>query len=99
MAIITGRIYDILKVSDKLWYVVLRKRDRGKYELSALTVFGWWKDKAEQLGIKPKDKIKANYRIRSKEYNGKYYTEAVCREIMIIEQAPFKVDIQTGELF
>jgi len=97
--VITGRIYDIVKVNDKVVQIILRKRDKGKYELAALTLFGWWKDKAEELELIPKDKIKANFRIRSKEWKGKYYTEAVCREIYIMGKAPYKVDIHTGELF
>jgi len=96
---ITGRIYEIIKINEKVIQIVLRKKDRGKYEFSALTLFGYWKDKAIEQELRPKDKIRANFRIRSNEYNGRYYSEAMCREIYIIEKAPYKVDITTGELF
>lgn len=98
--VITGRIYDIVHLNDKVSQIILRKRDKGKYELAAINVIGWWKDKAiNELELKPKDKIKANIRIRSNEYKGKYYTEAVCREIYLVEKAPIKFDAKTGELF
>ena len=85
--IITGRIYEIVHISDTIAKIVLRKRDRGKYELAAITVCGWWRDKALiDLNLKPKDKIKANIRIRSKEVNGKYYTDVVCREVYLVEE-------------
>ena len=98
--IITGRVYDIIHVNDKVSQIILRKKDRGKYELSALTIIGWWRDKAlNDLELKPKDKIKAQFRIRSNFYNGKYYTEAIAREIYVVEKAPLKLDTKTGELF
>lgn len=96
---ITGRIYEIVTVNEKVIQIILRKKDRGKFELSALTLFGYWKDKAMEQGLRPKDKIKANFRIRSNEHKGRYYSEAMCREIYIVEKAPYKVDISTGELF
>jgi hypothetical protein len=97
--IITGRIFDIIHVNDKVSQIILRKKDRGKYELSALTIIGWWKDKAFEQDLKPKDKIKANFRIRSNEHKGRYYSEAICREIYVVEKAPIKFDKKTGELF
>ena len=98
--VITGRIYEIVHINDKVSQIVLRKRDKGKYELAAITVIGWWKDKAiNELQLQPKDKIKANIRIRSNEFKGKYYSEAICREIYVVEKAPLKFDKHTGELF
>jgi hypothetical protein len=98
--IISGRVYDIVKITDNVYQIILRKKDRGNYELSALTIIGWWKDKAlNEAGLQVKDKIKAKFRIKSKEYKGKYYTEAICREIYIVEKAPVKFDKKTGELF
>ena len=96
---ISGRIYDIVIVNEQVTQIILRKKDRGKYELSALTLFGYWKDKAMDQGLRPKDKIRANFRLRSNEHKGRYYTEAMCREIYIVEKVPYKVDITTGELF
>ena len=104
--IITGRIFDIVHVSDTIAKIILRKKDRGKYELAAITVIGWWRDKAiNELQLKPKDKIKANIRIRSKEVNGKYYTDVICREIYVVENSSGKYypentlfDEETGEV-
>ena len=64
---------------------------------------GWYvlgqEVKAFEQDLKPKDKIKANFRIRSNEHKGRYYSEAICREIYIVEKAPIKFDKKTGELF
>lgn len=95
----TGRIYDILEINDKVIQVIIRQRDRGKLELAAFSFYGFWKDKALEQGIRQKDKVKIQFRVRSNLYNGKYYTDAVAREIYIVEKAPYKFDASTGELF
>jgi hypothetical protein len=95
----SGTIFEIIKVNEDTIQIILSKRDRGKPYLSAITLFGYWKDKALKLDLKQKDKIKTNVRIRSNEYKGKYYDQQMGREIYIVEKAPYKVDITTGELF
>ena len=95
----SGTIYEILKVNEDTIQIVLSKRDRGKPYFSAITFFGYWKDKALKLGLRQKDKIKTNVRIRSNEYKGKYYDQQMGREIYVVEKAAYKVDITTGELF
>ena len=101
---ITGKIFDIVKVNDKVVQVIVRKKDRGKFILTALTYIGYWKDKLLENDIKQKDTIRTNYVISSREYNGKYYTEIICREVAVIKKAPTKltqgllIDIETGEL-
>jgi hypothetical protein len=95
----SGTIFEIIKVNEDTIQIILNKRDRGKPYLSAITLFGYWKDKALNLGLRPKDKIKTNVRIRSNEYKGKYYDQQMGREIYIVDKAPYKVDVTTGELF
>lgn len=95
----SGTIFEIIKVNEDTIQIILSKRDRGKPYLSAITLFGYWKDKALKLGLRQKDKIKTNVRIRSNEYKGKYYDQQMGREIYIVDKAPYKVDMTTGELF
>ena len=62
------------------------------------------------MKLKMKDKIRGNIYLKSKLYNGKYYTDISFNEIYLVEPAPVKmnslftetedgyVDIDTGEL-
>jgi len=101
---ITGRIYDIVIITDTIAQIIIRKKDKDKIYPVAIKVMGYWKDKAiKELNLKPKDKIKGNIYMRSKLYNGKYYTDVFFREIFVIEKAPIKlnelfVDTETGEI-
>lgn len=85
--IITGRIFDILVHSEKYAQIVLKKKVNGKIVPVAIQVFGYWKDKAiKEQHLKPKDKIKGNIYMRSKLYNGKYYTDVYFKDIILVEQ-------------
>jgi hypothetical protein len=102
--VITGRIFDILVLNDKVAQIVIRKKDREKIIPVSITVMGYWKDKAlNELKLKPKDKIKGNVYMRSRLYNGRYYTDVFFREIYVIEKAPTRLgelfyDSETGEV-
>jgi hypothetical protein len=102
--IITGRIFDIIVVSEKVAQIVINKKDsKGKVIPITISVVGFWKDKAMKL--KQKDKIRANLYLKSNLYNGKYYTDVQFKEIDVLEQAPINmsqrtllVDVETGEI-
>ena len=102
--VITGKIFDIVIISDGVAQIVIRKKDNGKVVPIAITVLGYWKDKAlKDLKLQPKDKIKANLHLKSKLYNGKYYTDVFFREIYVVERAPAQIgrilfDKETGEV-
>ena len=99
--IIEGRIFDIVHVSDKVAQIVLRKKDKDKYILVAISVFGYWRDKAiNELKLKQKDKIKGKLHLNSKMYKEKYYTDVFFREITILEKSVngLFVDRDTGEI-
>lgn len=86
--IYTGRIFDIVHINDNVSQIVLRKKDKDKIVPVAITVVGYWKDKAiKELKLKPKDKIRGNLHLKSRLYNGKYYTDAYFREIQLIEKS------------
>lgn len=85
--VITGRIFDIVIISDKVAQIVIRKKLSDKIVPVAITVYGYWKDKAlNELKLKPKDKIKGNLYLKSRLYNGKYYTDVFFKEIYIAEE-------------
>ena len=105
--VITGRIYDIIHITDKVSQIVLKKKDRDKIVPVAIKVMGYWKDKAlNEMKLKPKDKIKANvYMVSRKSKTGDmYYTDVFFREIFLVEPAPIQMqstffDQETGEVF
>lgn len=84
----TGKIFDIVHINENVAQIVLRKKDKDKIVPVAVTVLGYWKDKAlKELKLKPKDKIRGNLHLKSRLYNGRYYTDAYFREIQLIEKA------------
>jgi hypothetical protein len=109
--IYTGRIFDIVHVNDKVAQIILRKKDRDKIVPVAITVLGFWKDKAlNEMKLKQGDKIRGNLYLKSNIYKGRYFTDAYFREITLVESAPLKmksnlfespeglVDTETGEI-
>lgn len=95
--VFTGRIYDIVIESDMVAKIVFKKKDRDKYILVAVSVIGFWKDKAiKEMKLKPKDKIKGNLHLKSRLYNEKYYTDVYFRELYLVEEAPVQMN---GKLF
>ena len=98
--VITGRIFDIVVINDKVAQIVLKKKMADKIVPVAICVFGYWKDKAiKEMKLKAKDKIKANVYMKSKIYNGKYYTDVYFKEILLVEDAPINMSNKDRELF
>lgn len=100
--VIQGRIFDIVHINDLVMQIVIRKKDKDKIVPVAIQVVGYWKEKALSMKLRPKDKIKGNLYLKSRLYNGKYYTDVFFREIYVIEPAPVKMtnpfDNETGEI-
>jgi hypothetical protein len=104
VGVISGRIFEIIVVNEKVAQIVLNKKDsKGKVIPITISVVGFWKDKI--LNLKQKDKIRGNLYMKSNLYNGKYYTDVQFKEIDLIEPAPVKmgtttlfVDKETGEI-
>jgi hypothetical protein len=96
--VITGRIFDIVIISDKVAQIVLRKKMNDKVVPVAITIFGWYKDKAlNEKKLKAKDKIKGNLYMKSKLWNGKYLTDVYFKDVFVIEPAP--VSMGKNDLF
>jgi len=104
VGVISGRIFEIIVVNEKVAQIVLNKKDnKGKVIPVTISVVGFWKDKI--MNLKQKDKIRGNLYMKSNLYNGKYYTDVQFKEIDLIEPAPVKmgtttlfVDKETGEI-
>lgn len=86
---ITGRIYHINPINDKVIQIVLKKKVYGKDTPIAFAVIGYWKDIVlNQLKLKVKDKIKGTVVLKSNLYKGKYYTDVTLRDIEIVPDKP-----------
>lgn len=97
--VLVGRIFDIVVINEKVAQLVLKKKIADKVVPVAVSIFGYWKDRAlNDMKLKPKDKIKGNLYLKSKIYNGKYYTDVFFKEVYLIEEAP-KPMKRTGDLF
>ena len=104
VGVITGRIFEIIVINDKVAQIVINKKDnKGKVIPITISVVGFWKDKI--MNLRQKDKIRGNLYMKSNLYNGKYYTDVQFKEVDLIEPAPIKmgtttlfVDKETGEI-
>jgi hypothetical protein len=104
VGVLSGRIFEIIIVNEKVAQIVINKKDKnGKVIPITVSVVGFWKDKIANL--KQKDKIRGNLYLKSNLYNGKYYTDVQFKEIDLLEPAPVKmgtttlfVDRETGEI-
>lgn len=96
----TGRIYDIVHINEKVAQIILKKKDKDKIVPVAITILGYWKDKAlKEMKLKPKDKIRGNLYLKSNLHNGRYYTDVSFREIYLVENAPTKMGYNEKNLF
>ena len=81
MFVITGRVLTIHKLSDKASQIVLKKTVKGKMTPIAIDVFGFWKDKMEEMKLSKNDKIKGTVYVKSNLYKNKWYTDLYFKEI------------------
>lgn len=85
--ILQGKIFDIIVINEKVAQIVIRKKLGEKIVPVAVSVFGYWKDKAlKELKLKPKDKIKGNLYMKSKLINGRYYTDIFYKDIIVVDE-------------
>lgn len=97
---ITGRIFQINPINDKVIQVILKKKVYGKDTPIAFAVIGFWKDMVvNELKLKPKDKIKGTVILKSNLYKGKYYTDVNLKDIEIIHDKPKEEKVEyTNEM-
>jgi hypothetical protein len=111
---ITGRVFDIEQINEKVCKVIIQKQVRGEKVPMAFACLGKQRDVViEKLKLKKKDKITANIDIKSRLYNGKWYTDVTMYNIELIPDKPKdkpeaqeeldffaegNVDFETGEV-
>ena len=96
--VITGRIYDIVIKDEKSAQLILRKKDGDKIVFWAITIWGFWKEKAfNELKLKPKDKIRGKLHIKANKWNDKWYNDLYFKEVYMVEAA--SPMLGRGELF
>lgn len=78
---ITGKIFTINNLSEKLSQVVIKKQVAGQKVLIAVDVYGFWKDKMDAMKLQKNEKITGKIYMKSKLYKGKYYTDVLFKEI------------------
>ena len=96
---ITGRILTINVLSEKVAQVVIKKQVDGKVVPIAINLFGFWKDRMEELHLNKGDKIGGRLFIKSKLWKGKYYTDVYFKAIQKIEDKPKNEVKQVGSNF
>lgn len=84
---VTGRVFHINLLNQKVIQVIIKKKVRGKTTPIAFDVLGFWKDKVlNELRLKKNDKIRGRVELKSRLYNGKYYTDVVLKNIEIVPE-------------
>jgi hypothetical protein len=111
MVTITGRIFDIHKISDKQSQIIIRKKNGDKIVPVAISIWGFWLEKALSNGLRSGDKIKAKVYLKSKFWDkgDRYLTDIYMKEVEIVErgntiqfvsdQKRLNFDEETGEIF
>lgn len=98
--IVTGKIMDIVNVSDKVTQIVIRVKKEEIYLPVAYVCFAEIKALILQLRIEKGDFVKITYYLKSKKYNEYYTTSAIVEKICITQKATnqLMVDMETGEI-
>ena len=85
---LVGRILTINVISDKSVQIVIKKQMDGKVVPIAISVFGFWKQKMDEMKLLKNEKIGGKVYIKSNLYKGKYYTDIYFKEIERIQPKP-----------
>tara|TARA_R110000803_G_scaffold16317_1_gene44720 strand:+ start:3025 stop:3348 length:324 start_codon:yes stop_codon:yes gene_type:complete len=103
---VEGKVFDIVRISEKVWQVVLKKTRNQKFFPVAFVCFNECIYQIKSQDIQVKDQIVIKYYIKSNSYKGKYHTDAIVEEIILKHkfQGPLSVfhnyqyDPETGEI-
>jgi hypothetical protein len=98
--IVTGKIMDIVNVSDKVTQIVIRVKKEEIYLPVAYVCFTEIKALILQLRIEKGDFVKITYYLKSKKYNEYYTTSAIVEKICITQKGTkqLMVCLETGEI-
>jgi len=99
--IVTGKIMDIVNVSDKVTQIVIRVKKEEIYLPVAYVCFTEIKALICQLRIEKGDYVKITYYLKSKKFDEHYSTSAIVQKISITQKGTkqLMVDLETGELY
>ncbi|MEN8787407.1 MAG: hypothetical protein ABF270_06270 [Flavobacteriales bacterium] len=103
---VEGKVFDIVRISEKVWQVVIKKTRNQKFFPVAFVCFNQCIEQIKSQDIQVKDQIVIKYYIKSNSYKGKYHTDAIVEEIILKHkfQGPLSVfhnyhyDTETGEI-
>lgn len=95
-----GKVIDIIDVSDKVTQVIVQSKKGENYFPICFTAYQDVLILIKQIRLEKRDVVKITYFLKSKKYEGKYYTSAIIEKINIITKKPeqFMVDMETGEI-
>jgi hypothetical protein len=88
MFLMRGRILTINVISDKSAQVVLKKQVNGKKTAVAINVWGFWKEKVDNMKLNPNDKIEGVVYAKSSLWKGKWYTDLYFKGIDKVDETP-----------
>jgi len=112
---ISGRVFLIQEINDKVCKVVLQKQVRGEKIPMAFSAVGKQRDVViKELKLKPKDKIRFDFDVKSRLWNDKWYSDLNIFHIELLPDKPKEkpeaqeeldffaegsFDAETGEVF
>ncbi len=96
---IKAKVFLINKISDKSAQIVLCKKIRDKNVLIIVSIFGIWKKKFEEKGIKKNDTIKGTVYSDAKLYNGKWYNDLFFNEVIKSQPRNRNRQMEAQDLF
>lgn len=98
--VLNAIIQDIIKVSEKVTQIVVKKKHNNLFLNVSLIAFGSIKNKIEKESIEISDRVRIKYYLKSKKWNEKYSTDAIIEDIKIKEKGAKQayVDMETGEI-
>ena len=98
--VIRGKVFDIIKVSDKVTQVVLIVKKGTGFIHVCFIAYQDVKALINQINLCKKDIVKIDYYVKSKKYEDKYFTSAIIEKIIITEKSSPQliIDMMTGEI-
>lgn len=98
--VVNAIIQDIIKVSEKVTQIVVKKKHNNIFLNVSFVAFGSIINKIEKENIEISDRVRIKYYLKSKKWNEKYSTDAIIEDIKIKEKGAKQiyVDLETGEV-
>lgn len=103
---IEGKVFEVVKTSDKVWTVVLRKKKKERIFPVAFTCFSYTIEAIQEQGIDEKDRVMIDFHPKSNKWKERYFTDLIVDKITLLKKddstlsafATEYVDEETGEI-